>query len=345
MITLKKVKQVIFPLLLCAIILPIVFLSRHNSILLDNRFRNRCEPVKWKYRSSFRAYPGNIFRWNLTDLFLREIPSPDCCLQCIVIILIISAPENIEKRNAIRDTWCLQHSYYQDVIGRKWQCVFLIGQARNSVFMARVKREMRQHRDILLGSYRDTYRNLTLKVFHGFYWADTQCKPDFVLKTDDDCFVNTKLLYLMLSNYTVQKSDLYVGNVYLNVAKRVVVRNSESKWALKRTDYEERYYPAYASGMGYIISGDVLSSIIELSRYYRPLPNEDAFVGILVHHLGVKPVKSQRFSFIASGWTVCNYLYLIVIHNITATLQRTLQNKTSLAPNLCKGNTMVTTWS
>ena len=219
-----KVKQVIVPLLFFALLLPVVFISQQNSILLKNGFPNRYEPVKFKYKSSFRANPGNIFRWNLTDLFQKEIQSPDCCVQCIVIILIISAPENVEKRNAIRDTWCLPQSYHQDTVSRKWQCVFLIGQSRNRVFKSRIKREMRQHRDILLGSYSDTYRNLTLKVFHGFYWADNQCHPEFVLKTDDDCFVNTKLLYLMLSNYTLIKSDFYVGNVYLNVAKRMVVR-------------------------------------------------------------------------------------------------------------------------
>lgn len=345
MISLIRVKQILFPLLFCAVFLPLVFISQQNSIRMNNGLRSRREPVKLKYKSRFRSHPGNIFRWNLTDLFQNETQSPECCLQCIVIILIISAPENIERRNAIRETWCLPQSYQKDSIKRRWQCVFLIGQTRNSVFMSLLKQEMRKHRDVLLGSYFDTYRNLTLKVFHGFYWADNFCRPDFVLKTDDDCFVNTKLLYLMLSNFTIMKSDLYVGNVYLNVEKRMVVRNTRSKWSLKWTEYAERYYPAYASGLGYIISGDVLSDIVKLSKYYRPLPNEDAFVGILMYHLGVKPIKSQRFSFIASGWTVCNYLYILVIHNITATLQRTLQNKTNLAPHLCKGNTMITTWS
>lgn len=321
-------------------------------------------------KAKFHPRWNRTISWNLQELFVKDVLMPSCCSHCLFVILVISAPQNVEKRMAIRQSWCQppnssMHTW--DGVGlnldagarnvrvngdgvndpRRWQCVFLIGRTSNVKTELAIQQEMKTHQDILLGSYTDTYRNLTLKVFHGFYWVHNSCKPDFVLKTDDDCFVNTGLIYHLLahSDKKLVKKKLYVGDINLTLQKRIVLRHTASKWKVKKTEYNEPYYPPYASGLGYILSVDVIAEMLDISKYFTPFPNEDAFVGMVLNFLGITPINSQRFTNLPSGWTICNFLYLLVIHNIAAASQKTLQNKTTLAPLMCKRQHFITTWN
>ncbi|CAI9739779.1 beta-1,3-galactosyltransferase 5-like [Octopus vulgaris] len=321
-------------------------------------------------KAKFHPRWNRTISWNLEELFVKDVSKPSCCSLCSFVILIISAPRNVEQRMAIRQTWCQPPNssmHTGDWLGlkldagtrnvwgnrdhtsdsRRWQCVFLIGRTSDAKTELAIQQEMETHKDILLGSYIDTYRNLTLKVFHGFYWVHNSCKPNFVLKTDDDCFVNTALIYHLLthSNNELVKKKLYVGDINLTLQKRIVLRHTASKWKVKKTEYNEPYYPPYASGLGYILSADVIAEMLDISKYFTPFPNEDAFVGMVLNFLGITPINSQRFTSLPSGWTICNFLYLLVIHNIAAASQKTLQNKTNLAPLMCKRQHFITTWN
>lgn len=52
-----------------------------------------------------------------------------------------------------------------------------------------------QYHDIVQGSFRDAYRNMTYKHVMSLKWALYFCpRVRYVLKTDDDIFVNTPVL-------------------------------------------------------------------------------------------------------------------------------------------------------
>jgi hypothetical protein len=57
-----------------------------------------------------------------------------------------------------------------------------------------------QHHDLLQGSFRDAYRNMTYKHIMALKWVLHFCPGvRYVLKTDDDTFVNTPVLMRALA--------------------------------------------------------------------------------------------------------------------------------------------------
>ncbi|VDK25916.1 unnamed protein product [Taenia asiatica] len=63
---------------------------------------------------------------------------------------------------------------------------------------------MREHDDLLVGDFEDSYHNLTLKLFHTFQWAARFCrpyKPTFAF-LDDDHAVNTNKLVNFVRDLT-----------------------------------------------------------------------------------------------------------------------------------------------
>ncbi|GAB1610786.1 beta-1,3-galactosyltransferase 5-like [Argonauta hians] len=331
-------------------------------VLMLSKSRFTGQRVVMKTNIAPKRYSSTY--WNPEDLFLEDVPTPTCCHGCMFVVLILSAPSYIEKRMAIRDTWCQDHDYSdnEDVnnttgyfttgnwrgetrhnVGqRDWLCVFLIGKTKNKKTEQALHREMDTYNDILRGNYVDNYFNLTLKVFHGFAWVRRACKPNLVVKTDDDSFVNTKLLYRLLTHSTrnLIRENLYVGHVY---TKNPVMRRT-NKWKVKLSDYRQKYYPPYAAGLAYVLSVDVIEKMLAVSKYFKPLHIEDAFIGILSKFLKIKPIKSLRFQTIASDWTICNFLYLLAIHKIPASSQKSFQNNTNVAPHVCKGQHFIDTW-
>ena len=83
-----------------------------------------------------------------------------------LFIAILSAPNNFEKRQVIRETW-LRHVtdlHYTrgllDVIGYG----FVVGQTTDQLVQSKIEKESKNHSDILQVEMNDSYRNLTRKV-------------------------------------------------------------------------------------------------------------------------------------------------------------------------------------
>ncbi|XP_064605003.1 beta-1,3-galactosyltransferase 5-like [Liolophura sinensis] len=286
--------------------------------------------------------PGDV--WDIKVFKSYNDIQPYCEENAILLIMITSAPGNYERRNAIRKSWCSSHT--MGFSAQQWQCVFMIGQTENSTISTHITQEAFRFRDILQGSYLDVYRNLTLKVFHGFDWAAKNChQVQYLLKTDDDCFVNAGLLYNFLVNHNHNLLNLYVGNVFSAEDKRTVVRNPKSRWFVSEQDFAETIYPRYSSGTGYLMSYDVLLRLVQVSKSVTPFPVEDAYVGYLIYKLGIEPIASTRFTLYGKGWTTCNFLYLMVIHGVEADTQSKMLSKTLSAPySHCKVDGLESSW-
>lgn len=282
--------------------------------------------------------------WDISAFKSYNDIHPHCEESAVLLIMITSAPENYQRRDAIRKSWCSGHN--MGFSTQQWQCVFMIGWTENSTVSIHITQEAILFRDILQGSYLDVYRNLTLKVFHGFDWAANNChQVQYLLKTDDDCFVNAGLMYKFLVNHNPNSLNLYVGNVFSEEDKRTVVRNPKSRWFVSEQDFPDMIYPRYSSGTGYLMSYDVLLQVVKASRSVSPFPVEDAYVGYLLYKLGIEPIASTRFTLYGKGWTTCNFLYLMVIHGVEADTQSEMLSKTLSAPHShCKVDGSENSW-
>lgn len=85
------------------------------------------------------------------------------------------------NRRAIRSTW-----------GKDLHLVFLLGETNSSQTQQALEQENHVHHDLVQGSFLDSYRNLTYKHVSGLKWTTYHCPgATYVLKTDDDVFLNT----------------------------------------------------------------------------------------------------------------------------------------------------------
>ncbi|XP_067172550.1 beta-1,3-galactosyltransferase 5-like [Apteryx mantelli] len=304
---------------------------------------------KWPVAGRFRLAPrgrlparprlGAVQGVDFASLFAGPRAGPRCARGQVLLILVTSAPGNVEARHVIRRTWAAQEGRPAN----QWQTVFLVGQAANAEVAQRMQRERQEFGDILVGNYKDTYRNLTLKVMHGLKWASEQCQPYYILKTDDDCFVNTDRLPTFLAELNTVRTGLYVGSLFSR-EKRQVIREPSSKWYVSRQDYRPDEYPPYASGIGYVLSLDAAEKILEAAQRVRPIPVEDAYVGILAEEAGVRAKASARFAKHNVRWRVCNYRYLMVIHHLSPREQEAARRSMLEARSACRDSLEVTRW-
>ena len=92
--------------------------------------------------------------------------------------------------------------------------------------------------------YSDSYYALTEKVGLSFKWISKNLNSKFVLKADEDTFVNIHELYHELDKHT---SDLYMG--YFTGRARV---KSKGPWAEPNWKLCDYYLPN-ARGGGYVL--------------------------------------------------------------------------------------------
>uniref|UniRef100_A0A1B6EB26 Hexosyltransferase n=1 Tax=Clastoptera arizonana TaxID=38151 RepID=A0A1B6EB26_9HEMI len=164
----------------------------------------------------------------------------------LFVVIVHSAPQNGQIRNIIRDTW-----------GRDIHIVFFVGETTTDI-QHFIDNENLQYHDIVQGSFIDSYRNLTYKHVMALKWVTYHCPgAKYILKADDDVFVNTPLLKDFL---TTELSPLGARKLVLCdvLHSPIVKRSYRSKWRVSPAEYKERRYPDYCSGWAIIYSPDVL---------------------------------------------------------------------------------------
>lgn len=280
-----------------------------------------------------------------------------------LIIIILSAPNNIEKRKSVRETWLKlyrpnheRHDHDQF----KVRHYFTIGSlGLNTNHMRQLDLEQSQNKDILLVPMYDHYKNLTEKVKSVFKWLDEQIDYglgfEYVLKCDDDSFVNLNALISELLNierlYLIsdlqnalqliltKKSSEMTMNVQLN--DKLASENhlnlywgyfsgtarikTKGKW--KESDWivSDKYTP-YALGGGYILSRNLIRYVArnaENLRYTRKLK-------ILVLSLFNLNFRSFNSEDVSVGLWLASINSILRIHDIrfdTEWATRGCQNK------------------
>lgn len=157
----------------------------------------------------------------------------------LIVYFVTSAPQNRKNRKIIRETW-------GKLIRPK--PIFFLGTTDNSLDMQLAINEAYLYQDVVIENFIDSYNNLTLKT--GFmlkHFMELCPTARFLMKTDDDMFVNTKLISELLTD----ESSL-IGKV---ITGSKPFRTVISKWYTPKWLYKRDYFPTYLSGTGYIIPG------------------------------------------------------------------------------------------
>ncbi|XP_053379394.1 lactosylceramide 1,3-N-acetyl-beta-D-glucosaminyltransferase-like [Mercenaria mercenaria] len=105
-----------------------------------------------------------------------------------ILIMVLSAPNNFDRRKVIRETWA-NGSFYSSYGTAR--VVFLLGIINDSEVQRNIEKEFSLHRDIVQGSFIDSYHNLSHKSVMGYKWVTERCRnAKYVIKTDDDAVIN-----------------------------------------------------------------------------------------------------------------------------------------------------------
>ena len=82
---------------------------------------------------------------------------------------------------------------------------------------------------MIVENFVDTYNNLTLKTLMLLKWVKNNCdSASFVMKTDDDIYINVENLVHFINHYPKQNlSNALLGQL---VCGSEPVRDADSKW-------------------------------------------------------------------------------------------------------------------
>jgi hypothetical protein len=183
----------------------------------------------------------------------------------VVVVLIHSAPDNFLKRQTIRETWGKYDS--------RTLVLFLLGNVNSSSLQHKLELENQINADMVQGNFQDSYRNITYKHVTAFKWFVYECpKAHFLLKTDDDVFVNLPLLFNILENPSLPLHQQLQHNrlIYCKMIERAKVKRSyRSKWRVTYKEYSGRYFPNSCPGFSILYSAD---SVFPLYLEAQKLP-------------------------------------------------------------------------
>ena len=235
-----------------------------------------------------------------------------CLKDYFLLILVSSAPSNVGRRRGIRLTWGAENSTKP-----WWKTYFLVAQTRDRNLSESLLHEGDAFGDLIRADYFDDYWNQTLKIQMGFEWASRYCNFSFLLKVDDDVFVNMSALLSNLTNRSMPKYKLYMGLLWQKLPVR---RYKGDKWEVTKEEYEPDFYPDYCPGFGFVLSFDVVHSFVNLYQVVKPFKIDDVYVGMLAERAGVRGTNNYGFRlYLPRPDVPCNFdnHSAIVWHGVT----------------------------
>lgn len=244
---------------------------------------------------------------------------PDLGKNVKLLIAITSAPSHDSAREAIRKTWG-SFARRKDVA-----IAFMLGSISNETINKKLEEEQNLYGDIIRGKFIDTYDNLTLKTISILEWVDNYCpKAGFVLKTDDDMFINESRLLAFIAKHNPEQKTIY-GRL---AKKWKPIRNKKSKYYISPQQYKPPVFPDFTTGPAYLLPANLAKPLYLSALNHTYLKLEDVFLtGIVANGLKIKRVHAPEFLNKRVPLTPCNVQKDISIHMIKSAEQFDLWKK------------------
>lgn len=260
------------------------------------------------------------------------VPIPEKCpnfgKEMDLVIIIMSAPTHLEARMAIRQTW--GHFGQRSDIS----ILFMLGATMDSKVETILRKEQKTYNDVIRGKFLDSYSNLTLKTISTLEWVDSYCsKVKFLLKTDDDMFINVPRLQAFTIKHAKEKNVIF-GRL---AKKWKPIRNKKSKYYVSQAQFKHAIFPDFTTGPAYLLSSDIIRKLYDAALDQTYLKLEDVFVtGIVANKLGIKRTHANEFLNKKISYSACNVQRGISIHMVKYSEQFDLWKKLLDGKSKCK---------
>lgn len=255
---------------------------------LDERSLSYQSEISYNNNTNYSHIYVNGSRDHTTQLITKT----RCPHSFHLLILITSNLKNFERRHTIRMTWG------EDPVSRnrKWKTYFLVGRTDDNFHLYQLSLEIQRYGDIVLADTIEDFYNLAPKLHMGFEWANKYCDYKFLMKGDDDVFVNVPRLLDFLDDAGTPKESLYAGNCHYaaNVFR-------DGRYGISKEEYWKDIYPRYCSGGGYILTKDVVEKFLSVIYVVKVFKIDDAYIGELALKTGVDVFHSKDFQMFQSN--------------------------------------------
>ena len=158
---------------------------------------------------------------------------------------------------------------------------------------------------------------MTYKHLMGLKWVTQFCSQSkFVLKVDDDTFVNTMRLIHFLENHVDEAGTVTLRDtIYCRPFHGIVPqRNNTSKHCVTLEEYSASFYPTYCSGLAYITTIQVVTRLHKFSPVTKFFWIDDIYItGILAEKINAvrtRPKIPFAFALDLNRRSVFKYLII-----------------------------------
>ena len=156
-------------------------------------------------------------------------------------------------------------------------------------------KESQRFGDVVLADFKDSYRNLSLKMATVMQWSSAHCPgARHVMKVDEDTWVDLGLAVDLLSEVSRRRTRYVMGFRHPRDHPQAA---RFGKWMVSNLTYPFRRFPRYVTGHSYVISREAVRALAWAYWHMPLVPNEDAYVtGILATSVGVARIHCPRFA-------------------------------------------------
>lgn len=234
---------------------------------------------------------------------------PDLGIRLKILIIVLSALDHSDARMAIRQTWGFFQRHYDIGIG------FIVGVSSNQSLNSAIAAEQYTYGDLIQTRTVDSYENVTLKTISLMEWVNTHCSlVPFILKCDDDMFINIPLLLILLVKQQQAKHTIF-GHL---AHQWLPFRNVTSKYFLSKSEYEADILPDFISGPAYLVTQDSVHILYEQALEMTFFKLEDVFMtGFVASRIGIRLVNVDELTKPKNPYDICQMRVTVGMHDVS----------------------------
>ncbi|XP_052695016.1 N-acetyllactosaminide beta-1,3-N-acetylglucosaminyltransferase 2-like [Crassostrea angulata] len=228
------------------------------------------------------------------NFYLQFHPPPRHCGGEHSVFLLMAVPSragNFRERMAIRNSW--GSVVKQDTSLR---LIFFVGKEVDELdqnIKETFAMEKEKYMDIVELNIKEKYKYLVIKITALLQWVYVHCtNAEYILKVDDDVFLNSYLLI----NY-LKKINPVNSIIGCKITNAPVVRDKLSKYFISKEEYKPDYFPHYFGGPAYVISGDIFGKLYLATSEVPSIFIEDVYItGMCRKYINAHAVGHPGFS-------------------------------------------------
>lgn len=229
---------------------------------------------------------------------------PNACVGRKIELLagVPTRADSFDARQAIRESWGL----YGTDPANNAVVLFFLGSKEDQAVQEKIDAEALKYGDIVQENFVDSYRNLSLKTVALVKWVSTYCSDStFVLKADDDMYINMPRLIMKLREQLKRGPMFILGAVHYNTEP---FRDQKNKWYVTMEEYPSSLFPNYMSGTAYAMTSTAALRLYVESLYVKNLFLEDVYLtGLVADRAAVPRVKEEDFAWGKYDPDGCNF--------------------------------------